>query len=86
MQTRVAIIGIVVEDIRQVDHLNLLLHEYSDYILSRMGFPYRKRDINIISIALEAPQDIINSLAGRIGRLPGITAKTVYSTHSYPED
>ena len=86
MQTRVAIIGIIVEDVRQVDALNRLLHEYGDYILSRMGLPYRKRDVNIISISLEAPQDVINSLAGRIGRLQGITAKTVYSSLTYPED
>lgn len=78
-ETRVAIIGIIVENPRQVDVLNQLLHEFSPYIIGRMGIPYQKRNINIISVAIDAPQDQINTLTGKIGRLTGISAKTVYS-------
>ncbi len=79
MQTRVAIIGIIVENPESTEQLNLLLHEYGKYIIGRMGIPYQKRNINIISIAIDAPQDIINTLSGKVGRLPGISAKTTYS-------
>ncbi len=85
MENRVAVISIIVEKNENTDALNELLHEYGDYILGRMGIPYRKRDINIISIALDAPQDVINSLAGKIGRIDGITAKTAYSGGVYCE-
>ncbi|MDE5884856.1 MAG: iron-only hydrogenase system regulator [Oscillospiraceae bacterium] len=78
-ETRVAIIGIIVENPQQVDALNQLLHEFSPYIIGRMGIPYHKRNINIISVAIDAPQDQINTLTGKIGRLSGISAKTVYS-------
>ncbi|MDE6708177.1 MAG: iron-only hydrogenase system regulator [Oscillospiraceae bacterium] len=78
-ETRVAIIGIIVENPDQVDALNQLLHEYSNYIIGRMGIPYHKRNINIISVAIDAPQDKINTLTGKIGRLTGISAKTAYS-------
>lgn len=79
METRVAVIAVLVEDNSQSDKLNAILHEYGQYILGRMGIPYRERGVNIISIALDAPQDIINTLGGKIGKLPGVTAKTVYS-------
>ena len=59
--------------------LNKLLHEYGSYIIGRMGLPYRERNVHIISVAIDAPQDVINALSGKIGRLDGITAKTVYS-------
>lgn len=78
-ETRVAIIGIIVENPDQVDALNQLLHEFSQYIIGRMGIPYHKRNINIISVAMDAPQDQINTLTGKIGRLSGISAKTAYS-------
>lgn len=85
METRVAVIGIIVDDDRCVKELNDVLHEYSSYILGRMGIPYRKRNVNIISVAVEAPQDVINTLTGKIGRIPGMSAKAVYSTLSYTE-
>ena len=79
MQTRVAVMGIIVENTDSVEQLNHLLHEYGHYIIGRMGIPYRARSINIVSIAIDAPQDVISALAGKIGRLPGVTAKAVYS-------
>lgn len=79
MQTRVAIIGIIVQNENSVRELNSLLHEYGKHIIGRMGIPYRKKRINIISIAIDAPQDIISALSGKIGKLPGVSAKTVYS-------
>lgn len=79
MDTRVAVIGIIVENSDAVEDLNQILHEYGAYIIGRMGIPYRERKINIISIAIDAPQDIISALAGKIGRLAGVSAKTAYS-------
>lgn len=81
MQTRVAVIGIIVEQngAESIPALNALLHEYGSYIIGRMGIPYREKGINIISIAIDAPQDAINTLSGKIGKLPGISAKTAYS-------
>ena len=79
MQTRIAVIGIVVEQTDEVSELNRLLHTYRDYIIGRMGIPYRQRNINIISVAVDAPQDVISALTGKIGRLAGISTKTAYS-------
>ncbi|MBM6930185.1 iron-only hydrogenase system regulator [[Clostridium] spiroforme] len=79
METKIAIIGIIIEDIESVSALNSLLHEYGDYIIGRMGIPYRQKKINIISIAMDGPQDTINALSGKIGRLKGISSKTIYS-------
>ncbi len=79
MDTRVAIIAVIVENPDSVSELNLVLHEYGEYIIGRMGIPYKAKKINIISVAIDAPQDIINSLAGKIGCLDGISAKTLYS-------
>lgn len=79
MNTRVAVIGIIVENPDTVDALNKLLHEYSRYIIGRMGIPYREKKINIISVAVDAPQDTISALSGKLGNLPGISAKTAYS-------
>lgn len=79
MDTRVAVIGIIVEDENSVEELNAILHEYGEYVVGRMGVPYRARGINIISIAMDAPSDIISALAGKIGNLPGVSAKTAYS-------
>ncbi len=79
METRVALIGIIVENPDSVERLNRLLHEYSACIIGRMGIPYPKREISIISVAVDAPQDKINTLSGKIGKLDGISAKTVYS-------
>ena len=79
METRVAVISIIVEDAESVAALNELLHEYGEYVIGRMGIPYRARNINIISIAIDAPQDKINTLTGRIGKLHGVSAKAAYS-------
>lgn len=79
MENRVAIIGIIVEDPASVESLNSLLHDYGRYIIGRMGIPYREKNINIISIAIDAPQDIISALSGKIGKLPGVSTKTAYS-------
>lgn len=79
MNTRIALIGIIVENMDSIQQLNGLLHEHSNYIIGRMGIPYREKGVNVISVAIDAPQDVINALSGKIGRLDGITAKTVYS-------
>ena len=78
-ESRVAIIAIVVEDKSKVGELNNLLTEYSDYIIGRMGIPYDKKNVSLISVALDAPNDIINSLTGKLGSIDGISAKAVYS-------
>ena len=79
METRVALIGIMVENPAAVEQLNAILHQHGEYIIGRMGIPYRKRGINIISIALDAPQNTLSALAGKIGTLPGVSVKTAYS-------
>ena len=79
MDSRVALIGIIVEQADSVEALNRILHEYGAYIIGRMGLPYRAKGVSIISVVLDAPQDVISALAGRIGRLPGVSAKTAYS-------
>ena len=79
MDTRAALISIIVENNEVIDDINRFLHEAGKYIIGRMGIPYREKGINIISIAIDAPQDVINTLSGKIGRLKGIGAKTVYS-------
>jgi putative iron-only hydrogenase system regulator len=79
MKTRIAIIGIIVEDVDSVGTLNTLLHQYASYIIGRMGIPYREKHVNIISIAIDAPQDVISALSGKIGRLHGVSTKTAYS-------
>ena len=79
MQTRVAVIAIVVENPDSVADVNRLLHDAADYILGRMGLPYREKGINLISVAIDAPQDVISALSGKIGALPGVSAKTAYS-------
>lgn len=79
METRVAIIGIIVEDSTSVEKLNNILHDYGDYVIGRMGLPYREKGISIISLAVDASQDIISALSGKLGRLPGVSTKTLYS-------
>lgn len=79
METRVAVMSIIVENTESVEPINSLLHEYGTYIIGRMGIPYRERGINIISIALDAPDNAISSLAGKVGNLPGVSVKTAYS-------
>lgn len=79
METRVAVMSMIVEDGGTVEKLNGILHEYGEYIIGRMGIPYRTRGISIISIALDAPQNTISSMAGKIGNLQGISVKTAIS-------
>lgn len=79
METRVAVMGIIVEELDSVEGLNALLHEYGQYIIGRMGLPYREKKISIVSIAIDAPQDTISALAGKIGKLKGVSVKTAYS-------
>lgn len=79
MASRIAVIGIIVEESDSVKELNQILHEYGEYIIGRMGIPYRQRGVNIISVAMDAPQDMINAMTGKIGRLAGISAKIVCS-------
>ena len=79
METRIALAGIIVENSGVTEEINRILHDYSEYIIGRMGLPYHKRGISIISIVLDAPGDAISSLAGKVGMLPGVTAKAVYS-------
>ncbi|MBC8533165.1 TM1266 family iron-only hydrogenase system putative regulator [Yeguia hominis] len=77
--TRVAMIGIIVEDYASADALNEILHQYGKYIIGRMGIPYRAKNINIISVAVDAPSDVISALSGKLGMLPGVSSKAVYS-------
>ena len=79
MESRVALIGIIVEKSESEEKINIILHDYAPYILGRMGLPYREKGISIISIAVDAPQDVISTLSGKIGRLEGVSAKTAYS-------
>lgn len=79
MTNRVALLGIVVDDPDSAEALNKLLSEYRDFIVGRMGIPYRSRGINLISIVIDAPQDAISALTGKIGMLKGVTAKALYS-------
>ena len=76
METRVAVMGIIFEKTDSVEALNTLLHEYGQYIIGRMGLPYREKKINIVSIAIDAPQDTIAALAGKIGAIDGVSVKT----------
>lgn len=80
METRIAVMSIIVEKSETVEKLNAILQEYAEYIIGRMGIPYRKRGVNIISIAIDAPQDIISALSGKVGRLAGISVKTAFSS------
>ena len=77
--SRIALIGIIVENSDSVDELNHLLSQYSQYIIGRMGIPYRERNLSIISIAIDAPQDVISALSGKIGKLKGVSSKAAYS-------
>ena len=79
METRIAVIGIVVECEDSVEALNEILHQYRQHIIGRMGVPYRQRNLSIISIAVDAPQDVISALSGKVGKLPGVTSKTAYA-------
>ena len=79
METRIAMIGIIVEDVDATGDVNEILHDYGMYILGRMGLPYREKNLNIISIAIDAPTDVINQIAGKLGKISGVSVKTMYS-------
>ncbi len=79
MNKRVALVGIVVEDKAATSRLNEILSEYGEYIIGRMGIPHQQRDICVISVVIDAPQDAIAALSGKLGSLPGVTSKTIYS-------
>ena len=79
METRVAVMGIIVQELESAEKLNGILHEYGEYIIGRMGIPYRQKNISILSVAVDAPQDTISALAGKIGRLHGVSVKTAYA-------
>ena len=85
METRVAVIGIIVEKYESAEALNGVLHEYGHYIIGRMGIPYREKKINVISVAIDAPQDVISALSGKIGKLDGVSAKTAFSNAIFSE-
>ena len=85
MVRRVAVMGVIVEKEDSVERLNALLHDFREYIIGRMGIPYRERHINIVSIAIDAPQDVISSLAGKLGNVPGLSVKTAYSSVQHEE-
>ncbi|MBQ7128854.1 MAG: iron-only hydrogenase system regulator [Clostridia bacterium] len=80
MQNRVALIGIIIENTDSIERLNHILSEYSQHIIGRMGIPYHEKGINIISITVDAPQNVTSALSGKIGSLQGITAKTIYAS------
>lgn len=79
MDTRIALIGIIVEDTNDIEKLNTILHEYGQYIIGRMGIPYRQKNVNVISVVIDASNDVISSLSGKLGMIKGINVKTVYS-------
>lgn len=86
METRVAIIGVVVENPESVEEMNRVLHQYAEYIIGRLGIPYHQRRINIISIAVDAPETVISAISGKIGNLPGVSAKTAFSNYIHKVD
>lgn len=79
METRVAVISLIVTDKAAVSEMNAILHAYSEYIIGRMGLPYKEKNVNIICVAVDAPQDTISALSGKLGRLAGVSAKAAYS-------
>lgn len=79
MEKRIAVIGIIVENTESVEKLNALLHDFADIIVGRMGLPYRERNLSIVSLAVDASQDVISELTGKIGKIDGISVKTAYS-------
>ena len=82
METRIALIGIIVADIESAGKINEILHEYSPYLIGRMGIPYRKKNVSIISVVIDASNDVISSLSGKLGMIKGISVKTIYSKNN----
>ena len=85
METRVAVVSIIVENTEAAETINAILHEYGRYIIGRMGLPYRERQISVICIVMDAPQNVISTLSGKIGSLEGVTVKTAYSNLIFQE-
>ncbi len=77
--SRIAAIGILVEEEDSVGAMNEILHKYGSYIIGRMGIPYRERKVNVITVVVDAPNDVVSALSGRLGRLPGVSAKAMYT-------
>lgn len=86
METRIALIGIIVEDKNSVGRLNDILHEYGEYIVGRMGIPYHKRNVSVISVVVDAESDIISALSGKLGMISNISIKTVYAKSNKSKD
>ncbi|MEE3333247.1 MAG: TM1266 family iron-only hydrogenase system putative regulator [Ruminococcus sp.] len=83
METRVAVISIILENSTSINEVNKLLSDCSDYVVGRMGIPYKKRGLSIISIVIDSPQDVISTLSGKLGRLDGVSTKTAYSKYVF---
>lgn len=79
METRVAVISIIVEDIEAAESINILLHQYRQYVIGRMGVPHAPKKISIISVAVDGPMDAISALSGKLGAIEGVSTKTIYS-------
>lgn len=79
METRIAVISIIIENNDSIERLNSILHDYGKFIIGRMGIPYHRRDIAIISVVMDAPNNVISALSGKLGMLPDVTSKTIYS-------
>lgn len=86
MKTRVAVISIILETPELAPQVNNLIGEFNDYIVGRMGIPYKKRGISIISVVIDSPQDVISNLSGKLGRLKGVSTKTAYSNYFFEDD
>ena len=86
METRIALIAIIVENLNSAEEINSILHQYGQYVIGRMGLPYRKGNISIMSVAVDAPQSIISTLSGKIGKLNGVSVKTAYSNVVFPHE
>lgn len=85
METRIALIGIIVTDQRSVERINEILHEFRLYVIGRMGIPHREKGLNVISVALDAPESKISALAGKLGMLDGVSTKTIYAQKDLPK-
>ncbi len=79
METRIAIVGIIVENKESAEKINQILHQYSEYIIGRMGIPYKEKKVSVISVVLDAPNDIIGALSGKLGMIPDVSTKTIYA-------
>ncbi len=86
METRVAAVSIILENSNSVEEVNKLISDYSNYVVGRMGIPYKKRGISIISVVLDSPQDIISTFSGKLGKLDGVSTKTAYSKYVFNND